>query len=111
MLFHQNNANDYSDYVNGPTGPKDKNLQRTEICQNENICVVQPSLTYRLEGVDGPIWDSDEDEPLAQPGHKPEPIDVVWSDNGEAEPENDGDSDLFPFGSGEVDLRNPDEDL
>jgi hypothetical protein len=38
-------------YVNGPTGPKDKNMNRKAICQNEKICVVQPSLTYRLEGV------------------------------------------------------------
>lgn len=46
-------------YVNGPTGPKGKNLDRNAICQNERICVVQPSLTYRLEGVK-PGEDEDE---------------------------------------------------
>jgi hypothetical protein len=38
-----------------------KNLGRTEICQNEEICVVQPSLTYRLEGVNGPVQEEDDD--------------------------------------------------
>jgi hypothetical protein len=38
-----------------------KNLGRTEICQNEGICVVQPSLTYRLEGVNGPIPEEEDD--------------------------------------------------
>ncbi|KAI5815797.1 hypothetical protein BZA77DRAFT_338593 [Pyronema omphalodes] len=31
-------------YVNGPTGPKSKNLDRREICQNAGICTLLPSL-------------------------------------------------------------------
>jgi hypothetical protein len=59
------------DYVNGPTGPKFKNLDRREICQNEGICVVQPSLTVRLEGVQGGKWD-EEDVPWPDQGNKVE---------------------------------------
>lgn len=51
----------YLAYVNGPTGPKMKRLDRVEICQNEGICVVQPSLTYRLEGVKGPVSEGDDE--------------------------------------------------
>lgn len=47
-----------TDYVNGPTGPKSKNLDRKEICQNEGICIVQPSLAMKLNGVHGE-WDEE----------------------------------------------------
>lgn len=64
-----------ADYVNGPTGPKFKNLDRKEICQNEGICVVQPSLTVKLEGVHGGKWD-EEDVPWPDTGVEIE-VDIV----------------------------------
>lgn len=40
-------------FVNGPTGPKHKNLGRTKVCQNEDLCVVQPDLTQQPPGQQG----------------------------------------------------------
>ncbi|KAF8534509.1 hypothetical protein BDD12DRAFT_756105, partial [Trichophaea hybrida] len=56
-------------FVNGPTGPKHKNLGRTEVCQNEGSCIVQPSLTYQLKGP----FKGDDD------------IDIEWTDNANRE--------------------------
>lgn len=56
-----------ADYVNGPTGPKSKNLDRKEICQNAGICVVQPSLAAKLDGVHGE-WDEELPWPEAETG-------------------------------------------
>ncbi|KAH0613572.1 uncharacterized protein H6S33_005458 [Morchella sextelata] len=64
-------------YVNGPTGPKFKNLDRKEVCQNEGICVVQPSLTLKLEGVNGGKWD---EEDIPWPGDSKEETDVEGAD-------------------------------
>ncbi|PUU84262.1 hypothetical protein B9Z19DRAFT_1070558 [Tuber borchii] len=36
-------------YVDGPTGPKFKNLARKEICQNEGVCTLRSSLTEEVE--------------------------------------------------------------
>lgn len=50
------------DYVNGPTGPKFKNLARKEICQNEGICIVQPSIIMEWEEeLHHGKWDEGED--------------------------------------------------
>lgn len=68
---------DTADYVNGPTGPKFKNLDRKEVCQNEGICVVQPSLTLKLEGVNGGKWD---EEDIPWPGDSKEETDVEGAD-------------------------------
>lgn len=66
-----------ADYVDGPTGPKSKNLGRKAICQNEGICIVQPSLTMKLGGVHGREWDNEE---------------IPWpNQNGEAETGKGGD--------------------
>lgn len=76
--------------MNGPTGPKHKNLGRTEVCQNEGICVVQPSLTYRLEGVNKPVVEDDD-------GAKHEAgVTVEFGTDGEVEFED------IRFGRGEL---------
>ncbi len=79
---------EYTDYVNGPTGPRDKNLGRTAICQNEGICVVQPSLLWKLEGVTGPKWDEEDSWP-----DKFGEVEVVFHEVGDEGPDNDGDGD------------------
>ena len=48
------------------------------MCQNEDICVVQPSLTYRLQGVNGPV-SSDDDEKWAEAVLHPEKVEVEFS--------------------------------
>lgn len=79
-------------YVNGPTSCKMKNLGRVEICQNEGICVVQPSLTYHLEGVDGPMPDEGDDwleQLLHSQKHGEEEVTVEFANKagaGDAEP-------------------------
>lgn len=51
--------------MDGPTGPKSKNLDRKDICQNKGICIVQSSLVVKLNSLD-------DDEEMPWPDQKDE---------------------------------------
>lgn len=54
-----------ADWVDGPTGPKSKNLNRKDICQNPGTCVVRSNLAMSLEIGE---WDGGEVQGLDQNG-------------------------------------------
>lgn len=51
--------------MDGPTGPKSKNLGRKDICQNTGTCVVRSNLAMSLEIRE---WDSEEVQSPDQSG-------------------------------------------
>lgn len=67
-------------YVNGPTGPKDKNMDRIDICQNPGICIVQPSIWNQQEELAKDMYGN----PLK--GEDDDDIDVVFHEKNNEEP-------------------------